>query len=355
MFRLLIICIVFLLLYLGFSIVETLDSQVVLTLYDYHVETTFFSLLTFGILSLLISFIVIKILILIIDLPSKIQDIFTTRKINNNQYSLVRSISEYIIDNKSKAGSIARKISLPIKKENRELYTLILANTEEEISKKIAYFEELETSKQFTFFAAKNLAILFYRKSFYQEAEGYASKAYNLNEFDSDVIAILINCYGKLALWEKFTFVVAKLAKLNKSKFAMMSSEIAEYYLSAAKMTVENNNTEIAIDYLELALSLNCIIPAILELYLTLNSNINNNKKIKILKNAFNAHPSLEIVKIFKKFTELLNYQIYEELTSELNIKEHLILFLAIAAYLDLPDKIASLKASPKLLSFSEA
>ncbi|MFY9589718.1 tetratricopeptide repeat protein [Rickettsia endosymbiont of Halotydeus destructor] len=354
MFRLLIICIIFLLLYLGFSLVEERDSGVVLTLYDYHIETTFFSLFAFEILALIVSFILIKILILIIDLPTQIQNIFTERKINNNQYSLVRSLSEYIIGNKNKAASIARKI-LNLKKENKEFHILILAETEEEISKKITHFQELETYKQFNSFAAKKLALLFYNKNFYQEAESYATKVYNLNEYDSEVIAILINCYGKLASWGKFTFVVAKLARFDKIKLIIMNSEIAEYYLLAARNMVENNKTENAIEYLEIALNLNCVTHEILELYFTLNPKININKKTKILKNAFKAHPSLKIVEISTKYTDLLHTKIYEELTGELDVKDHLTLLLATAAYLNLPDKIAELKGKPKLLSFSEA
>ncbi|MGX6959822.1 MAG: heme biosynthesis HemY N-terminal domain-containing protein, partial [Rickettsia endosymbiont of Pentastiridius leporinus] len=252
MFRLLFICSIVLLLYFGFTLMQSFDSKVFISLYNYDIETTFvFSIIAF--LLLLVScIIIVRFLILIIDLPIKIQNIFYNKKINNNRHSLVSAFAKYITGDKAKAGSIARK-NLPAEdlENEQEFYNLILAETEEDIDAKIAYFQNLAKSKEFTFYSNKNLAKLYYDKSLYQEAENYAIKAYNLNEYDLDNLITLLHCYGELSLWTKFTFIANKLAKLYKKKAIANSSDIASYYLLAAKKEVDSNNISNALDYLE--------------------------------------------------------------------------------------------------------
>jgi|GEM_PF-4394878 len=337
MFRLLFICAIFLLLYFGFTLIESFDSKVFVSLYDYNIETTLFFSLILGLLLLTSCFIVIRFLILIIDLPFTIHNIFNKRKVNHDKHALILAFAEYIISNKAKAASIARKnLSSEDLKDFQEFHNLILAVTEEDIDTKISYFQKLTKSKEFAFYGSKNLAKLYYDKSLYNEAENYAIKAYNLNELNSDNLITLMRCYGKLSLWTKFTFIINKLAKFHKHDSIKHIQEIAEYYLLAAKQEVESNNVANATLYLESALDNNCFIPELIEFYLNLDSNLNTNKKIKILKNAFRIIPSLKLVQLFKKFTSLSDRQIYEELTQELDVKKDEILILAIEAYLEL-------------------
>lgn len=334
MFRLLLICSIFLLLYFGFTLMQSFDSKVFISLYNYNIETTFvFTIIAF--LLLLVScIIVVRFLILIIDLPIKIQNIFHNKKTNNDKYALLSAFAKYIIGDKTKAGSIARKnLSAKDLKNEQEFYNLILAETEEDIDTKIIYFQNLSKSKDFTFYSNKNLAKLYYDKSLYQEAENYGIKAYNLNEYDLDNLITLMRCYGELSLWTKFTFIANKFTKLYKKKFISNSPEIASYYLLAAKQEVDSNNISNAVDYLESALEGNFWSVELLEFYLKLNNNLSDSKKIKMLKDAFRITPSLELMKLFKKYTPLSDKQIYEELTKELNDE---VLTLAISAYLNL-------------------
>lgn len=89
-------------------------------------------------------------------------------------------------------------------------------------------------------------------------------------------------------------------------------------------------------EYLESAINTNFVNIPLLELYLNSNNNLNDKKKIKILKDAFQIMPSLEIVKLFKKFTTLSDEQVYEELTKDLDTKKDEILILALKSYLEL-------------------
>ncbi|WP_341788095.1 MULTISPECIES: tetratricopeptide repeat protein [unclassified Rickettsia] len=323
MFRLLLICAALFLLYFGFTLTQSFDSKVFISLYNYNIETTFFFSLISLILLIVLGFIIIRFLILIIDLPIKIHNVFSNCKINNDRYSLVLAFAKYITGNKAKAGSIARKNSSC---ENlKEFHNLILAETEEDVDKKIAYLQNISKSKEFAFYSNKNLARLYYDKGLYQEAENYAIKAYNLNEYDADNLVTLAYCYGQLALWSKFTFITNKIAKLHKAIPISDNLKIADYYLLA-------NDAE----YLESAINTNFVNIPLLELYLNSNNNLNDKKKIKILKDAFQIMPSLEIVKLFKKFTTLSDEQVYEELTKDLDTKKDEILILALKSYLEL-------------------
>ncbi|WP_347938786.1 tetratricopeptide repeat protein [Rickettsia oklahomensis] len=337
MFRLLLICTTFLLLYFGFTLIESFNSKVFISLYNYNIETTLFFNLILGVLLLIFCFIVIRCLILIIDLPSKIHNILYKRKINHDKYTLILAFSEYIMSNKAKAASIARKnLSSKDLKDTQEFHNLILAITEEDIDTKIAYFQKLIKSKEFAFYGSKNLAKLYYDKSLYEKAENYAIKAYNLNELDSENLITLMRCYGKFSLWTQFTFITNKLIKFHKHDSINHMQEIAEYYLLAAKQEVESSNTTHAIDYLETAIDLNFYSGKLLEFYFTLNDKLNINKKTKILKDAFRIAPSLQLVQLFKKFTSLSDRQIYEELTQELEAQKDEIFIFAIEAYLKL-------------------
>ena len=337
MFRLLLICATFLLFYFGFTLIESFDSKVFISLYNYNIETTLFFNLILGLVLLISCFIVIRFLILIIELPSKIHNIFHKRKVNHDRYALILAFAEYIMSNKAKSASIARtNLSSEDLKDSQEFHNLILAVTEEDIDTKISYFQKLMKSKEFAFYSSKNLAKLYYDKSLYEEAQNYAIKAYNLNELDSDNLITLMHCYGKLSLWTKFTFITNKLTKFHKYDSIKQMHEIVEYYLLAAKQEVESNNIAHAIDYLETAIDLNFYNGELLEFYFTLNNKLNVNKKTKILKDAFRIVPSLKLVQLFKKFTSLSDRQIYKELTQELDAKKDEILILAIEAYLEL-------------------
>ncbi|ADE30003.1 tetratricopeptide repeat protein [Rickettsia prowazekii] len=334
MFRLLLICITFLALYFGFTFIKHFDSKVVISLYDYNIETTLFLSVILGLLLLVSCFIIIRFLIIIIDLPATIHIMFSKRKINHDRHAVILAFAEYIIGNKMKAASIARKnLSSEDLKDFQEFHNFILAVTAEDIDSKISYFQKLITSKTFVFYASKNLAKLYYDKSLYDKAENYAIKAYNLNELDSDNLITLMHCYAKLSLWSKFIFITNKLAKFHKHEFV---PKITQYYLLIAKQEVENNNTANAIDYLEKAIDLNFYNDELLEFYFNLNDKLSVNQKTKILKEAFRIAPSLRLVQLFKKITSLSDKQIYEELTQVLDTQKDKIFILAIEAYLEL-------------------
>lgn len=351
MIRLLLICIIFLLSYFGFLALSQLDSIVSFNLYNFYIETTFFTFITIFILSLLFVFIVFKIVFLILDLPSNLKVFFHSKQIANNNYLLIQALTEHIIGEHSKAISSMKKITSYLTPETKEFYFLFLAEIEKVPEKQIQLLQKLEKSKHYTSFITKRLASLHYKNSMYSTAEEYAIKSFNLNESDSETLEILIDCYAKLSSWTKLAFLIAKLHRLDPIKYNKIKGKLADYCVLAAKNMLDNDQAD-AVHNLELAIKL---VPShydALTLYFSLHKTKNNTE---ILKNAFIDHPSLEIAQLYKQFSLMPLTKIYEDLIKFVNPNEYLGLFLSIAAYYDLPDKIEQLRNTPKLLTFHQS
>lgn len=347
MIRLLIICCVFLLLYLGFSILDQLDSRLTISFYDYYLETSFFTFISLYLLLTIVTIISIKLILLIIDLPWTLKNLLVSKKVISANYQLMKAMVEAIIGDKSRSIITVKKIAGSLNKENEIFYKLLLAECEEPVDLKIKYFQELEQQKYQTAFVTKRLAQLFYQNNIYDKSENYAVRSFNLNESDSETLEILIDCYAKLSLWSKLAFILSKLAMVNKEKLQSIKYKISDYYLLAAQNMLEISDNKNAIYYLELAINLVPSNYQALNLYFTLNISGKNNRNIEMLKTAFIERPSFEIVEIYKKFTKVANIKIYEDLASLVDPKDHLGLFLAISAYLDLPEKVEILRNNP--------
>ena len=354
MTRLLLICIIFLLSYFGFLALSQLDSVVSLNLYNFYIETTFFTFITVFILSLLLCFIDFKMIFLILDLPLTVKDFFHSRQINNNNSLLIQSMAEYIIGENSKAISSVKKITSYLKPENNEFYLLFMAEIEKVPEKQIQLFHKLEKSKYYAAFVTKRLAGLYYKSSMYSTAEEYAVKSFNQNESDSETLEILIDCYAKLSSWTKLAFLIAKLSRLDPIKYNSIKGKLADYSVLAAKHMMENNQKEDAANSLELAMKL---VPSHYEA-LTLSFSLGytkSSKNIEILNAAFIDNPSFEVAQLYKQFALMPLEKIYEDLAKLIDPNQYLGLFLSIAAYYDLPDKIGELRSAPKLLAFHQS
>lgn len=346
MTRLLIICVIFLLSYVGFSILRQLDSVVTINLYDYYIESSFFIVITIYILSAISMVIFVKLMFLILNLPAYIKNLLLARRANNANYQLIKAITEFIIGEKTKSFNSLKNIKTYLQEDYKICYTLLVAELEEEIEQKIKYFQELEQFKLSTAFATKRLAQILYQNGQYKEAENYAVRSFYFNECDQDNLEVLMDCYYRLADWEKLTFITTKLNRVDKLKFESLKNKLATYYLVAAQQLHNSNDTQKAIYYLEIAMELTPGNYEILNLYLTVNEGSKKNIDLKMLHDAFISNPCFEIAVLYQKFTGLAPVQIYEKLESLVTPKNHLGLFFGVAAYLDLPEKILELKNS---------
>lgn len=352
MIRFLIICSVILLLYLSLSVVGEFDARVSFNVYDYIVESTLFTFITGFVLSLFAILIVLKVIFLIFEFPYLIKKRMHLRKNHRANHALVQSMVHLLANNKFKAAEISKKVERDLSVEHKDLYNLILAESEEDFDKKIDYYRLLFASKDYTYFAAKRLASIFARNGFYEQAEDYASKAFNINEFDSDVLVTLLYCYGNQKLWNKFVFIISKLARVDPKKLNEMSIVTSNYYVQAAKDTLEKGEDHQAMNYVESALELNPSNTEAVDFFLSLNLSLNRGQdNLKVLQNALSINPSFEIAEIFINASNEEPEQIYNKLANLIEPEKNRSLFLAVAAILNLPHKIELLNRSTKLLT----
>ena len=351
MIRFLIICSIILVLYLSFSALGELDAKISFQIYNYVVETTLFTVTTGFVLSLFIVLITLKLVFLIFEFPYIIKKRLHLRKSQKATHALMQSMVYLLANNRFKAAEVAKKIESDLKLELKDLYNLVQAEAEGDFEKKIDHYRLLSGSKDYNYFAMKRLAEVFLQNGFYEQAEDYASKAFNLNEFDSDVLVVLLDCYAKQGLWNKFVFIISKLSRVDKKRLNTISDIISNYYVQAAKDTLEKGEDHQAMNYIESALELNPSNMEAVDFYLSLNLSLNRGEdNLEILQNALSINPSFEIAEIYIRSSNEEPEQIYNKLASIIDPQKYRSLFLAIAAYLNLPHKVEIL-SEPKLLT----
>lgn len=347
MIRFLIVCAAFFIAYLGFSALAVFDSKIFVTAYNYSVETTIFSFIAVLLILVLLIAFALKTIFFIFDIPSLINKKLAASRNKKVTFGLIKALSYLLINNKSKSVEEVRKFAGTIKPEHKELFELLQAETADNFDHKIQHYRMLKSSTDYNYLAMKRLAQTFYSQGLYEQAVEYASVAFNANEHDQEIIEILINCYGKLSLWTKFTFMVQKFSKLELENQGNIQSVIANYYLIAAKDMLESGQDADAIGYLESALEFNPVFTPALDLYYALNINLHKaSDNLEIVEDAFIANPTFELAEIYIKASDLPAQEIYENLAKLVDQKQYYPVFMTIAAYLNLPAKLEYLRAA---------
>ncbi len=346
MIRFLILCTVFFLLYLGFNTISDFDSTVNILALDYKIQTTFFTLLSIFIVAQLILVVVLKTVFLVFDLPFLVKRSWHRRKTRRTNEQLLKVISEFFMGNREKSLELAVKMIPDFSEHNKELANLILAESSCDFDQQIHLLRGLIDKKNYIFYAAKKLAQVFFDHGYYMEAEEYATKAFNDNDTDTSLMIMLIRIYKNTSNWPKMLIFVAKLRRADVKLLMHHAEEISSYYYWAAKAFLVTSDTEETIKFLEASLELKPDYLEALNLFTEINVNINNaGSTLKILKSAFAGSPSFEIAQMYIKCSRGSVNAVYGTLAGLAKPSENSGLFLAIAAYLGLDDKIADLKA----------
>jgi len=147
-------------------------------------------------------------------------------------------------------------------------------------------------------------------------------------------------------------FVISKFQRADMKLLESYSQEISGYYYLAAKDAISAGNDNEAVKFLESSLELKPDYLDSLNLYTELNVNINNSASLlKILKSAFVSNPFFEIAQMYIKCSRSSVNAVYGTLAGLVNPSQNNALFLAIAAYLGLYDKVAEIR-EPKLINY---
>lgn len=353
MIRFLILCTVFFLLYLAFNAVGEFDTTLQFSVYGYEVESTLFTFGAFFIATQLVLMIILKLVFLIFDIPSIIKEKWHKRKLIQVNKKLLHVLAEILMGNRKKSLSQVNNIIKDIDDDdNKEVVNLVLAEAEQSFDKKIQHYRNLIDKKNYSVYASKKLAEIFYENTHHKQAEECAVRAFNEDDTDTELMLILIRIYANLGEWPKLVFIVSKLQRADMKMIEENSKEIASYYYAAAKSYLQSGSDDEALKFLEYALELNPVYIEALNLFTELSTNVNNTVAIlKVLRAAFSANPCFEVARMYADSATGSAEAIYGTLAGIAQPAKYPALFLALAAYLGLIEKISDLK-EPKLISY---
>lgn len=352
MIRFLILCVVFFLLYIGFSTIGEYDSGIKLFVFDYQIETTLFLFLTIFVLIQLVLMVFLKLIFLIFDFPTMLKKRWYRRKLLKINNKLLSVLAELLMGNKKKSLRITKNMVSELDEENKDFVNLVLAEGEDSFDKKIQYYRNLIDKKNFSVYASKKLAEIFYNNMHHVQAEEFAIKAFNEDDTDTELMLILIRIYASLGFWPKMVFIVSKLQRADATLFEENSEEIASYYYAASKHYLQVGSEDEAKKYLELALEYKPDYIEALNLLMELLTNTNNSASVlKVLRAAFSAKPCFEIARMFADSSRSSAEAIYGTLAGIVQPAKYPDVFLALAGYLGIKEKVIEIK-EPKLISY---
>lgn len=333
-------------LYLFFGIVTEYDADVHISFLNYMISIRGFFLVICLFTSYLIFMIIVKFLSFICNAPTIISKFIKSSKSQQHKKKLIECYAMLVSGNYKGSYELINKIrtSLPT-----ELYLdscLILSLTENDDERRLSHLKYLLDFSEYKDFAHYELARYFFQHQYWRQSLEYAENISNSSK-DIDTLELLINLYIKLEDWENFEDTVVTLRDLKPDYLSNISSKISSGYFMAAKNSLGTENNNQAIYYLEQALIYKPSSLEVIELLCYLNNN-NGKTKLndKIIESAFTLSPSFELFLIYHKSSTLSSKQIYSYLASLSDPKNHLSVFLSIAAYLRLGAEIDELKAS---------
>lgn len=351
MIRFFFFCIAFVLAYVGIQSLGVYDSQLEFTVFEYEIETTLFTFGAFLLLSFLVLLIFLKFVFFVFDIPSLIRNRMKRSQLEKNNVRALRAFSDLIMGKKKEALKTIGKVMVNVEDQG-EIAALINAESEENFDKKITILRELANKKHFSKYASSQLAEIFFKNSHYKEAEEFAIKAFNQDDSNVEVIVLLIRIYAKMALWDKLVFVVSKLQRTNSKRLDELREELAKYYYMAAKNSMASDQMSEAVQFLESCLELKVDYIDALTVYTEIKTSQKSSPEaIKVLKEAYTVRPCFEIAQLLILTMRTSPEGMYGTLSGLVDPRDYNSLYLSIAAYLGLQDKIVELK-DPKLITY---
>jgi len=340
MIRLLFSTIFILFLYFAFSIASTYDTKVYLKFLDYSVAISgFFLIGTLIIGSIFIAF-MSKILAIIINAPKLISGRIKTSQLQHSMRTIMDSYGLTLSGDPVSAKKVIDRIKTDLQPDFAVHTHLLLATTNPNPEQRTYHLRYLLESSPYQSFAAKELARYFLGHKYYQQALEYGHKALDLRPDDAELAQLLIELYAAMLMWDQFEEMVAKLKKLDHSRFINFATEIARIYFVAAKEALASGSDNKAIYYLEQALThkVDFLEAASLLCPLLINSGDMVSSR-RFLKAAFTALPSFELFELYTMSSNSKPQEIYLELASSADPKNNVGLFIAITRSLGLEDE----------------
>lgn len=346
MIRFLILGIIIISIYLGFSYLMFLNDPILILFKDYQIE---FSVLV-GILSfLLIQFVFVismKLIGTVVCFPHTIKNYFKNRSIKKIELQMSLIIENYLLGFKQKALDMSKEIYGKLSDREKRIADIIIADASDNIEEKLSFYQNFLAHKALAPYANKKLAQIFLQDKNYYLAEKHATEYFDSDENDQENILTLMNVYYAAGERQKLLLLVSKIENLESEFWQKNSDQVVTYLYKLAKDLVVFGEEEEAKKYLEYNFKIKPDHLETLVLYSEISVNNNSLSQLLVIaKAAFNYLPSFDIAKIYAdNASHKSAEEIYNDLAASASPQQYQGVFLAIAAYLGLDDKIQKLK-----------
>jgi len=344
MIRLLLLTIFIILLYLGFTIVSAYDTTVHLQFLRYNVTISSFFLIAAVIIGSVIIALISKLFIILLNAPSLISSRIKTSKMQHNIRQILDSYSHAMAKDYDGARNIINRIKNDLPHEFDVHPHMILSKVDLNPEQRTYHLRYLLDSTEYKAFAAKELARYFLGHKYHQQALEYAEQAEHMRSNDPELLALLLELYAAMIMWDQFEEAVARLQILDHQLFEQMQPQISDLYFAGAKAALAEGSDDDAIYYLEEALlhKPDSAEAASLLCPLLINRG-QNGRSIEFLEAAFAATPSFELFELYAKSSTANNKEIYAKLGNIADPRNNVGLFIAIATYLGLTSEAKEL------------
>ncbi len=339
MLRFIFICTLIFSLYLASIYITTYDPLVTFSVLNYKTQLHLSILILILLIIQLALSLIFKLAFYILYLPFSIKKYLHQKSLSNLNKNILKTYIELLIGNRTQAIEFSKKLLTNTTYNiNPSFKNLIYSLTESNFDNKLHYLMKLLDTKLIRNYALKQLAITYSSYLMYESAEKYIEQAFAQDNTDTETLLLLIKIYAALHKWHKMLFIITKLQRTDNKLLDDHKNEFATYYFQAASFFVDKEDKDKANHYLELALNIYHSHLDSLNLFVKINDT--SNKGIKILLLAFNTNPSFEIAQIYIKYSNDKAPKLYKTLSNIVPPSKNIALFLAIAAYLKIDQKI---------------
>jgi tetratricopeptide (TPR) repeat protein len=331
--------------YLAIIVVSKYDTTMSILLFDYRIDVSLFLLIIFFIILVCISSLGIRILGIIFKTPYMIAAKLAGYKKYSHTKLILDAYANMIMGKSDVAQRNISKIDPGSSyKEFADHINLLKAVSNGDSERNTYLLHNLLSNKQYHDFAAKTLARKLYNQGLYQQSLGFIEYVRIDSNMDRETIYLLILLYANLNIWDNFTIHVERYAGIFKDITAAETEEIATLYLRCAKYYLAQGEEQEAVKFLEQSLEYNPISMEAIELFCTINISLGqNNQNLAILEAAFTAVPSFELFELYYQSSSMVPIEIYDIFYNLVDARHHKDVFLAIAAYLKLFDRVDTL------------
>jgi tetratricopeptide (TPR) repeat protein len=229
-------------------------------------------------------------------------------------------------------------------KEFADYINFLKAISSNDSERSMYLLHNLLSNKQYHDYAAKILAEKLFEQGLYQQSLGFVEHIRIDSNIDPDTMYLLILLYANLNIWDNYTTYIDRYVGIFRENLESKKDEISDLYLKGAKYYLTQGEEQEAMKFLEKSLEYNPISIDSIELLCTLNITMGLNfQNLAILETAFAAAPSFELFDLFYQSTSLNPEDLYYKFYNLVDARQHRDVFLAIAAYLKLFDRVDAL------------